>query len=62
MLNILLLNALKLHLKLLNFQNQKKFSKKIKLRGISPRVIQGVFPSPPLSSGNPELCDGENGA
>jgi hypothetical protein len=39
---------LKIHLKLLNFQNQKKIPKKLKLRGYPPWVIWGgLIPPPP---------------
>jgi hypothetical protein len=47
-----LLNALKLHLKLVNFQNQKKnFPKKLKLRGdILPlNHLRDLSPHPPLA-------------
>jgi hypothetical protein len=37
---ILLLNALKLHLKLLNFQNQKKNSQKTKIDGGYPPHVK----------------------
>jgi hypothetical protein len=47
-------NALKLHLNLLNFQNQKKFPQKLKLRGSLESFGGGLIPHTP-SGGNPGI-------